>query len=91
MNQILLGILLGLFELALQLLQSGLIRLHTLPALDLQRQERLIYLSHRFGFGLVVFCADGSGSLERHVLEQVRKARDPPDLIDRTDIGVGVK
>ena len=91
MHQILLGLLLGLFELVLQLLDARLVRPVALLALRLQGQECLVYPGHRFGFGLIVPRPYGLCPLEGHVLEQMRHAGDSPDLIDRSDVGIDME
>ena len=76
---------------ALQLLKPGLVGPVFFPAFGLQLQERFVDLSHRLGFGLVILRADGLCSLKRHMLEKMGQARDSPDLVDRSDVGVDME
>ena len=78
-------------ESGFQVLELLRVRLRTLTPLVAQRQESLVHAVQRVALFLVVAAAQRGRALERHVLEDVRQARDALDLLHAAHIGVSEK
>ena len=90
-NQVLLCILLGLFESGLQIFEAGLVGVLAFSLLYLYRLEKLVDFVQDLGLGLVIRCAYRFGAFKCQVLEKVCQTRYARYFVNRTDVGVGVE